>query len=307
MNAQFQEFLNEGQSDNFLKPENVKKVLLQRWIPLKQTGVPPRVFHAWKEAGIMLGFGQSEDKERERTMLTVADYVWTMIVKTLRSFGMGYKEILVVQNQLFISKTHEEYATDQANLLIITDPIERAIFIRNTIDALAERDYVPSLEMGGALGQYIILIVHAYALIKLHILEDGSIIPIVNSKHVFEHQKKEAWKPYISINLNQILFDLLLEPTQTKQLLNSELLTDVESEILEMMRSKSIRKLEIRFNDKGGPMMMQWTEEQQVTHEQYELFIKNMKLRPYQEIKIKSNDNTKSAYVEKVYKRKLNG
>jgi len=307
MVSQFQEFLKDGQSDNFLNAENVKKILLQRWIPLKQTGVPPRVFHAWKEAGIMLGFGQSEDKERERTILTVADYVWTMIVKTLRSFGMGYKEILVVQDQIFLSKTHEEYAIDQANLSNITDPVERALFIKNTIDSLAERDYVPSLEMGGALGQYILIIVHAYTLIKLHILENGSIIPIVNNQPVFLHQRKELWNPYISVNLNKILFDLLLEPTQTKQLLNSELLTDVESEILEMMRSKSIRKLEIRFNDKGGPMMMQWTEEQQVTDEQYEQFIKNMKLRPYQEIKIKSNGNTKSAYVEKVFKRKLNG
>jgi hypothetical protein len=74
-------------------------------------------------------------------------------------------------------------------------------------------------------------------------------------------------------------------------------------EVIKLMRSNQIRRLEISFVD-GEPFAMEWTEGKTVKESDLHSFISAVKMRPYSTMTFKNNNN-KTVYVEQVNKLRM--
>jgi hypothetical protein len=298
-----QKLLADAATPEFLASTKVHESFMQRWIPLKHTGVPSRVFHSWKEAGIITGFGDSIDKERERTLLTIPEFIWTKTVQILRSFGVNYQQILVLKADFFVTLTPDEYLEIEVDRMNITDPAERAKTIQDLKAEVNLDVLIPPNEVNSAITHLTIMILHAQIDIAFRILQDGNSLIMLNGMYMYEDYVEHERKPYIYISLNQILFDLLADPAQADKIAYYELLTENELDVIKLMRSSQIRRLEIKFVE-GEPFAMEWTEGSTVKDTELHNFISAVKMRPYSELIFKNNNN-KTVYVEQVTKRRL--
>lgn len=298
-----QDLLIAAEHPDFLASPKVHESFKNRWIPLRHTGVPSRVFHSWKQAGLVAGFGDSTDGERERIMLTIPEYLWVKTIQVLRSFGVNYPQILEAKGHFFTTLTPEDYINLELDKLNLTDPAEREQAGHKLREELNLDILIPPQEAGGVFTHFCLIILLAQIDISFRILQSGQPLVMLNNTYMHPEYAMFEGEPYLSLSLNKLLFDLLADPAQLDKIEYYELLSEDELEVVKLMRSNRIKRLEIKFSD-GQPLTMEWTEGSNVKDSELFQFISTVKMRPYTEMTFKNNNN-KTVYVEQKVKQKM--
>lgn len=297
------QMLDELAEFGLIPSPKVHESFKNRWIPLRHTGVPSRVFHSWKQAGLVTGFGDSPDYERERIVLTIPEYLWVKFIQVLRSFGVNYTQILEVKSHFFRTLTPDDYINLELDKLNLTDPLERELAGKKLRAELSLDTLIPPHEVGGVFTHFSLIILLAQIDISFRILLSGQPLVMLNGTYMHPEYAVFEGEPYLCLSLNKILFDLLADPAQLDKIEYYELLSEEEVEVIKLMRSQKIKRLEIKFSD-GQPLNMEWTEGQTVHESEIAQFVSAIKKRPYSEMTFKNNNN-KTVYVEQRVKQKL--
>lgn len=84
----------------YKKPEYIQLLtdLKQQQFRLSDTGVNPRIFNQWKNAGLVYGI----NNDRKWTALSFGQYIWLMIIRDLRAFGVTLEDIRHIKDYLTI-------------------------------------------------------------------------------------------------------------------------------------------------------------------------------------------------------------
>lgn len=302
-NNPLKQMLDELAEFDLVPSPKVHESFKNRWIPLRHTGVPSRVFHAWKQAGLVAGFSDSPDSERERIMLTIPEYLWVKLIQVLRSFGVNYPQILEAKRHFFKTMTPADYINLELDKLNLTDPLERELAGKKLREELSLDTLIPPHEAGGVFTHFSLIILLAQIDISFRFLQTGQPLVMLNNTYMHPEYAVYESEPYLCLSLNKLLFDLLADPAQLDKIEHYELLTEEEVEVIKLMRSQRIKRIEIKFED-SKPLTMEWTESQTVHESEVMQFVTTIKKRPYVELNFKNNNN-KTVYVEQTVKKRL--
>ncbi|MES2389883.1 MAG: hypothetical protein V4543_17915 [Bacteroidota bacterium] len=223
---------------------NMHRVLKQRLIPLRFTGVTSRVFNLWKAEGIIEYPEPPGDKDRERVILTIPEYLWIRIVYCLRLFNVRNNIVLRLREDFFRALSKDEYI--QANAKDA-----------NSAEDIPLENYLPAVQAGGTMGHLFLISIQFKSQIDILVYPTGEGISVVNrERNTISPHLKDA-PVVMQIDFSTLAFEVV----QRMYELNKPrgFLTENEQEILDYMDDEKADSLEIVLQN-GESVTYSWKE-----------------------------------------------
>jgi hypothetical protein len=310
------ETLNNIQSIFTLDPAHYKKLenfyplISKTIVPLSYTGVSPRIFHAWKENGLIdLTMLKKEDENgRKWIRLNLYEYVWVKIIQYMRDFGLSYEIIKMakstLESKLYDVILHEidtimeiwkiknnptkaEYLETKESLLKFSD----VMAIVYDIDDPYEQQKTSLYN----------LIVSTFAMeinssIVIYKDNDSFKLEVVCyhkdflASSVFESIKK----PHFEIPLLDIVENFFGQPKSEEYAEKLGLYDLKELQLLETIKKKNFKEIKIQYN-KNNELMVEVIKDGSITDEKAYQIRKILGLNLYEEITL-TYRNDKNLY-----------
>lgn len=276
----------EDFQENLYKPNpKIKEILKLRLFPLRLTGVTSRVFNLWKEEGIVEYPEPPENKNREKVMLTIPEYIWVRLVYCLRLFNVRNNIVLSLKEGLFSSITKEEYLNGAEETKI---PID---------------DFLPTVEEGGAISHMFLAILKLKISIDILVYPTGEMHAIYDKDFSLLPAKFKGAPIKMELSFSTLVVELIERMYEINKGQEFGLLTEHEIEILDIMNSGKAESLEIQLEN-GQPISYIWKEKGLLAEEDIHNVINDFKTNHYGAILLKTNNN-KSIFYEAQHKKKF--
>ncbi|MES2388253.1 MAG: hypothetical protein V4543_09635 [Bacteroidota bacterium] len=287
-----------GFADSFPEADtSVHKALTERFIPLRFTGVTSRVFNSWKLEGVIDYPEPPVDRDRERVILSIPEYLWLRLVSCLRLFNVRNAIVLELKAQVFQTLTKDEYlkASKEADPNLRDEKIKTN---NSPLDA-----FLPPAEAGGAIGHLLLIMLQTKIQIDLLVYPTGESLTMVNKDYSIIPAHLKGAPIMLQIDFSTLVIEMIALLFELGRSEEYGLLTENEKEILDIMHSGKAESITIQV-DKGEPVSYSWKASGNVQEEDIYNVIRHLKTNPYGSIVLKTNNN-KSIFYEAEHKKKL--
>ena len=289
--------------------ERLNKITAERRIPLRLTGVSPRTLTSWKQKQLF------DYPDNIRVKLNFKDFLWLKIIQTIRSFGVSLNVILPIKilfdQELDIKNYLKEYEGK------VVEGLARALKKNNysdgelkNIESIIKQEGLDalfkSLNFNYNLFDVLVnsLIANRFR-VGILLLGDNTCIPWMD--HFFEIDGRTSllWQnSHLFVSFNQFLVQFLAYEKLADFLLPYEILNHDEKVILDHVRNKEYKSIEIKFNDQRKPEMLKLTK----INDPHERVIDILSRNDYAQITVTKRDgkivNIKSEITEKLNRGK---
>lgn len=245
--------------------------LILREIPLSATGVSSRVFFYWKEKELIAYKTDDDSDKRSWVKLNYFEAFWLMMIKELRVFGIPDKHIRAIREILFKTPAdlYQEGYYDRdtflqtVGLFPVTES-EREEMIKSLDDYLEGIEKVPKSDhlYVTLLGSIVstLLLTNDQPVFFLAPNTDPEtmdkkplIIDVFTKFLTPELQQKNEWInqdiPMLTIPLRPIFAKIFESGIKDKLLLQYRLITDKESQILDLIQKGDFKEITIKMNE----------------------------------------------------------
>jgi hypothetical protein len=256
-------------------PENwdIINNLNSKQIPLKDTGIPPRIFNYWKKCGL-IGRTDKIDGKRKWEILSFVEFVWLKCIKEMRDFGISFEIIKKAQGILFeeldlalIKNIMQKRMKEKATMSKIKSQINKMIREINRYD-LNEKEkekIISSLSTSDSIIEevlaplalrhidYFLLSAILFRQDLGFIISKTKVIP-----YIFDMLKEDTdnknktflLESHIYISINRLYFQFLNETNKQKYFSTFTLLNSNEREIFEFMKKEEFQEIKIKRDTK---------------------------------------------------------
>ena len=219
----------------------------------------------------------------------LTECVWLKIVSHLREFNLPLNAIRAIKDQLFIQIDMPKLL-DEHNIL---ERIKQAADNKNLEELnriFESEEYKATLdeEEMNLLGYLLIDLIFIRSNYRLLFNTDGEFM--LHKDHYEEYLNSfEAYRTFIrsthiSISLNHILYEITNDLIEDNEMDRLKILTKEENQLLEIVREKGVKKVEVTFDDEDQPKLVKVTSESKLDSAQR---IKEVIMSEgYQDIKI---------------------
>jgi len=237
----------------------------------------------------------------------LTECVWLKIVSHLREFNLPLNAIRAIKDQLFIQIDIPKLLDEHNVLERIKQAAEnKNLEELNTIFESEEYKATLDEEEMNLLGYLLIDLIFIRSNYRLLFNTDGEFM--VHKDHYEEYLNSfEAYTTFIrsthiSISLNHILYEITNDLIEDNEMDRLKILTKEENQLLEIVREKGVKKVEVTFDRDDQPKLVKVTSESKLDSAKR---IKEVILSEgYQDIKITTSKG-KVVHCENTRKIKL--
>jgi DNA-binding transcriptional MerR regulator len=244
--------------------ERLRKVIDERRIPLRLTGVTSRNLVAWKQKNLF------DYPDNIRVKLNFKELLWLKIIQTLRDFGVSLNVIQTIKESLdeeydigdHLQKHKEKLMQGLLNKL--KDSSYTDDELRNIEAAINEEGFgelIKSQIFGFSLMDFLISVMIATRTrIGIMLLDGNTCIPWMDQFIDINSQTQKFWQNnHLFISFNQYLSEFLLDESINDFLVPYNVLMPDEKTILDYIRDKAYKSIEVIFNDARKPEILKLT------------------------------------------------
>ncbi len=293
------------QEIDFPEFERLKKIIDERRMPLRLTGVSPRTLTSWKQKQLF------DYPNNIRVKLNFKDFLWLKIIQTLRGFGISLNVIQSIKQDLDQELEIKEYLKEYEDKIItglITEfkklnyPDEELRKIEPIIKGKGLDVLFKSLNFNlNLFDSLVCFLIATRSRIGILLIEDNSCIPWMDHFFDIDNRTKRLWQnSHLFVSFNQFLVQFLSDEKLVSFLVPYDILMPEEKEILDYIRSGDFKSIEIRFNDKRKPETLKLAK----VHETQERIVDILSKHDYQQIAITKRDgkivNIRSEITKKI-------
>lgn len=284
--------------------------IIDKLIPLSNTGVEARVFFHWKKYGLIDWVEESE--KRAWVKLNIYQYLWVIVIKTLREFGIPLEEIKKGKDSLFrdimqdaisnmdiymanIKKGENFYKEEHINSL-------KTIFelYKRNITAISKEELINNTLFANIINR-IFLYKEKASLLVVNTPNSFAFFPILfNNDPLINKAYSEILKrPHLHIPLNNLLGEFIEEEDNTKYANAFGLFNQQEEEVIKALRSKDFKELKIKL-DKKNTLIIEKTTDGDYMNEKVREIRKILGLKEYEEVELIMRNNKHIHFKKKV-------
>jgi DNA-binding transcriptional MerR regulator len=243
----------EGSSPSYLEEFDEKK-----YKP-SDLGISARAMNSWKEKGLLVGSNQKGWHK-----FNLSECIWLKIIQKLREFNISIDVIILIKEELFCSPDIQlEVEKSQAfEKLKIALEKENLSDIADAFDSSEMKEYMIK-EKITLLDHLILDLIVTRGNSRLLFNLNGEIMV---HKDNFEDQLRSYPEymdflrtAHISVSLNSLFYEVTNELIEDDDLRALNILSEQETVILNAIREKEIKKIEICFNDNEKPELIKVT------------------------------------------------
>jgi hypothetical protein len=277
-------------------------------IPLSVTAVTPRAFFHWKENGVV-DYPGAIDGKRERIRLNIFQYVWVMVCKYLRRFGVPLEVVRQVKNELFsdAGASLASHSSEVLKKLSDKDGIspEYTRLLRQLAPTLEEEykkieQQYKVFTTGIGIAVCAVLFFQKQVGILFSLDEEDADLRVFSYGSVVEyHELMEKYlaRPHLIIPLREIVGDFFRNTKNEKYIEKFELLTTQERQIMQAVRKLEFEELIIKRNAETGQLKLERMKSKDVKGEKAGEIIKMLGMSEYDEVTLKFR-NGQHVYVQ---------
>jgi hypothetical protein len=232
--------------------------VMEPMFTLKDAGIVSKLFQDWQKAGFWYQPYAPAEK-RQWTRLNLEEFIWLKLIQQLRLLGASTEIILKVKEHLLSSFDIAAILGEKKYLEKALDGLEKSLLPQEQkvtiITMVKSGEFVRQLEASGIVFSQLFSILFA-ALIKhqhagVFVFPEGQVITWLEEILSLDAKAMELYqRSHIYLSITQQLLAFLLEPEKDKFITPLQLLSNEERIVLNSMRDKSLKKLEIRMKSK---------------------------------------------------------
>ena len=280
--------------------ERLKKVIDERRIPLRLTGVTSRNLVTWKKKNLF------DYPDNLRVKLNFKELLWLKIIQTLRNFGVSLNVIktlkVILDEEIDISDSVQIYKSKiMSGLMNELKEKKYSEGELKEIESIFEKqgleELMKSQSFGFSLMDLLISVMIATrSRIGILLSDDNKCIPWMDQVFDINENTQSFWQnSHLFISFNKFLVDFLLDEGINDFLLPYEILMPEEKKILDYIRDKEYKSIEIRFNDQRKPEMLKLTK----INDPHERIVDVLSKNDYAQITVTKRDHSKEAFIRK--------
>lgn len=228
---------------------------------LKDAGIVSKLFQDWQKAGFWYhAYAPAAPTEkRQWTRLNLEEFIWLKLIQQLRQLGASTEIILKVKEHLLASWNIAEILGEKKYLEKALEGLEKTNLPQEQKDTLSAMvksgDFVRQLEATGIVVSQLLAILFA-AMIKhqhagIFVFPEGQVTTWLEEMLTIDANTMELYqRSHIYLSVTQQLVDFLLEPEKDKFITPLQLLSNEERIVLNSMRDKTLKKMEIKVKSK---------------------------------------------------------
>jgi hypothetical protein len=272
--------------------------VLEKHIPLTATGIAPRVFSHWKTQQIV---NNVTVDGRTWVKLNLYDYVWVMLCKELREFGLPFEVIKKVKETLF--QNMFRYIIENKDEIInhirsnIKNPDENEKKLKMFLDIfpgminMFSEDQEIFMTLFGMNMSEILLNNQRVALYVTREKDEFEVFMAPDS--AFDIYKGNAQffnRPILRIPVNNIVYEFLEEEKTESYLMPLGILSEEEKTVVDLIRSRDFKEITI-IRCENGELQTEVIKRLEFRNEKVKEIQRLLGLKDYQEIRLtKRND-----------------
>jgi predicted house-cleaning noncanonical NTP pyrophosphatase (MazG superfamily) len=299
--------------------------LKQKELTLQDLGIENKKFHDWRYQEIVPPNQLKNKRENYKDLrFSFFEEVWMYIVRDMRMMGVTYTNIRKLREEfwtLIPKETLEQLFSENLNEISEISNQTQPTF-KNLVNQIKKR----YKEMGGfdprvfhetfVFENLVVSCLLSGQETKLLLRYDGMTgilneTPAVKSFDGEIISVKEIYNrdfapfPHISVPLEKYLRDFFSDDLTAKQLPLFGFVTQDESEVLEVIRTKNIRELKVTMNQATNAIQtIEFTEDRDITKEEMYQLTRTFFLKQYESVSFKAKSN-KTVYFEKTIRKNL--
>ena len=282
--------------------------IIEKIIPLSKTGISPRIYFDWKLKGLV---DSKEENERNWIKLDLIDYMWLMVLKTYRQFGISIKDLLQLKKTIYSSETFKTLIYDPK----FEDFIERSnsfdkeqkIKIKNLLKAI-KFFFDNASDIGEKFftifsSSIMNLLINNYQSYLICYPEESGAGLHFNciSLKILEKFPNLIFQTFnktnLSIPLKQFILDIINTPELEKYSIGLGLINNQEQRVIETIQKGDFTELVIKFDDKKrSNLIIAHIKDKNILHDKAKEIRRILGMNEYKEVIIKSR-NDKDLYI----------
>lgn len=282
-------------------------------IPLRESGITPRVYNHWKNSDLLINT-ENETGKRKREILSFIEFLWLKCVEEMRDFGVHYEIIKPVKKILFkdVDPTFLQEALYEAkkgsdSKLLRERYNNNILAINNSSISEKEKETLLNLINSDTAFEemYKVIKFNLFELLFLSsidnkqefgfLIKKNKIIPYLDELLEFDSKRKlDFYDSHVYISITKIYYDFLSEENKQKYTTSCLLLNENENALLSFMKKEEFQ--EIKIKRVKGSTILTGKLKIQYKQDEYSEWKKKTKLKyPYCEINEKQFDGKMSA------------
>jgi hypothetical protein len=283
---------------------------------LRDAGISSKIFQDWQKAGLWYQEYKPAEK-RQWTRLNLEQYIWLKLIQQLRQLGATTDLVLKVKEHLLTNFDLPGYLMQPAYKAKALEAIEKQGLPE--ADRKIIKDLIQSGEMGRQLQEAGIGISNLLALLFSALIRhqrvgvfafpDGEVVSWVEEILSRDAGAMELFqRSHIYLSIQEHLVAFLLDPGKEKFISPIQLLSNEEKIVLNYMRDKTLKRLEIKVANRGKgtkpELTLITTTDGKVSLKDFERIASRLIGKNYESITAK-NFNGTEIYFERSKEKKL--
>ncbi len=282
--------------------------ITEKLIPLSKTGISPRIYHDWKAKGLV---ESKDENEKSWIKLDLIDYMWLMVLKTYRQYGISIKDLLQLKKTIYSSESFKtlindpefEFFIEKSNSFDKEQKLKIKYFLKafkiffDNASDIAEKFF--TIFSSSILN---LLISNYQSYLICYPDESGvglhfNCIPL-KSLEKFPNLIFQTFnKTNLSIPLKQIVLDIINTPELEKYSIGLGLINSQEQRVIETIQKGDFTELVIKFDDKKrSNLVIVHIKDKNILQDKAKEIRRILGMNEYKEVIIKSR-NEKDLYI----------
>lgn len=242
------------------EPEYLTFFGVRKYKP-SELGISARNINNWSDNGLL-----PSNKKKGWHRFSLTECIWLKIIQNLRELNLPLETIKQIKEDLF-HKTDLEHILENKEILDFLKNFiqekERETFTE--IINSKELKEIISAQQLTSLDSIVMDLIFTRSNFRLLFTKDGHLMLHKDNYEDYLEtipEYREMLKStHISISLNRVFADITKELIEDEDLKNLQILTDQELEIIDIIREKGTKKIEIYFGKDEKPELLKITKQ----------------------------------------------
>jgi DNA-binding transcriptional MerR regulator len=242
------------------EPEYLTFFGVRKYKP-SELGISARNINNWSDNGLL-----PSNKKKGWHRFSLTECIWLKIIQNLRELNLPLDTIKNIKDVLFHKIDFENIFEDKEILAQLKNALqekESETFI-DIINSKELKELI-NAEQLTFLDNIVLDLIFTRSNFRLLFTKDGQVMLHKDNYEDYLYtipEYRELLKStHISISLNRVLADITKELIEDEGLKTLQILTDQELEIIDIIREKGIKKIEIYFGKDEKPELLKITKQ----------------------------------------------
>ena len=279
------------------KIEQLSPKIIESFMPLSITGVPPRTYFYWKKSGLIPP-SISNEEPGAWVRINLIEFVWIKIIQIMRDFGIPFKTIIETKELLFensmkiIMSEKEDYfkflETESNMGAEELESIKRLLdIIPEAVENLPEECEIYTTLIWSIISD--LLIRNDKGSIIITKKQNKYDVGYLSFKNRADFQKiiePVLEQPHIQIPIRKLIEDFFDNPKSEKYVDSFELLNFKEKKVIDAIRKKDFKEIIIKLDGKDEPLIIEVVKDGAIMDQKAKEVKRILGLNGYSEITI---------------------